>query len=138
MDQLSIQWPVEARPVGYGVTLPVLSPSVKVLEGSALSDVAASDMLVNPAVLIDEASVSEYGAKLLVPAPRKVELRGLNISVREDVAACHEAAAPRIFVDWLARDGNGGDSEIDPPTTSVEALLTVIARYWTCAGDARQ
>ena len=108
------------------------------LERPALNDVAASDMLVNPAVSDDEASVSEYGAKLPVPAQRKVELRRAILSVREDVATCLETAAPGVFVDWLTIDGNGGDSEIDPPTTSVEALLTAIARHWTCAGDARR
>ena len=111
---------------------------MKVLEGAALNDIAAFDMLVSRAALFDEASVSGYGAKLAVPAPLRVELRGAIILVREDVAACRENATPAMFVDWLARDGNDGDSEINPPTTSVDALPTAIARHWTRAGDARR
>ena len=128
----------EASVIEYGVKLPVLFPRVMVLEGPVMDDVAASDVLVTPEVFVDEASIIEFGVKLPVPAPEKLELEGPVPLVLEDVAASDGTATPGIVVDWLVGVGNSGDGEVDAPITSVEPLLLVIARRWTCAGDARQ
>lgn len=101
-----------------------------------MNDVAASDVAATREEFADEACVIGYGAKLLVPASRNVELEEPVPVVLENVAASDGTATPEVVIDWLAGIGYGGDGEVDAATTSVEALLIVIARRWTCAGDA--
>ena len=58
--------------------------------------------------------------------------------ILENVAASVGTANPSIVVDWLTRTGNGGGRAVDAPTISVEDLLTVNVRRWTCAEDAKR
>ena len=117
-----------ASVIEYGVKLPVLFPKVKALEGLLLKDVATSEMFMTLEVFAEEVSVVEYAVTLSTPGPRNVGLVGPVPLILEDVAASDGTATPGRVVDWLAGIGNGGDREVDTPTTCVEALLTVIAR----------
>ena len=62
-------------------------------------------------------SVIEYAVKSSVPALRNVELEGPVPLVLEDVAASDGTATPDIVVNWLTGAGEGGDREVDTPTS---------------------
>ena len=121
--------------VGGGVKLSELFPKLKVLEGLVLHEVAASDMYLTAEVFADEFSVIEYGVKFPVPARRNVKLEGHIFLLLEDVAAPDGINIPDIVVNYVIGIGNDDDHEVNPPTTYVEALLTVclsLEMCWRC------